>query len=111
MLSSVMHHRVLVIVTLCEASMKTSTAQQHSKHTSPLKKSLKETSYQENGTLSLTNGKVASDTFNHILSLKSFNAEQVTIISNQDQKIFKSATYPVKCWLKDHSLKYHLPLP
>lgn len=118
MLSSVMHHRVLVIVTLREASMKhnrhqhsTTGLQAHFPPKKVIEGDQLPERHQENGTLSLTNGKVASDTFNHILSLKSFNAEQVTIISNQNQKIFQSATYPVKCWLKDHSSKYHLPLP
>lgn len=110
-LSSVRHHRVLVTVTLCDASMKTSTAQQDSQHKEVMKGAQLPERHQENGTLSLTNGEVASGTFSHILGLKSVNAEQVTIISNQDQKKFHSATYPVKCWLRDLSSKYHLPPP
>lgn len=100
-LSSVMHHSVLVLVTLCDASMKTSTVQQDSQHISQKRKKkaiegaqlaqLPET-YQENGTLSFASGKVASGTLSHILGLKSLNAEQVTILSNQDKKRFQSAT-------------------
>lgn len=54
--------------------------------------------HQENGTLSFANGKVASGTFGHIFGLKSLNAEQVTIISNQDQKRFQSATVHLTQW-------------
>lgn len=54
--------------------------------------------YQENGTLSFASGKVASGTLSHILGLKSLNAEQVTILSNQDKKRFQSATAHLTQW-------------
>lgn len=115
MLRSVMHHRVLVMVTLwCLYEDQHSTTGLPA-HFPPTKKKVTGAQlpgrHQEKGTLSFANGEVTSGTFSHISGLKSFNAEQVTIISNQDQKRFQSATYPVKCWLRDLRSKYYLSLP